>query len=210
MGDEIEQCAYTETVEQINKTTYTVYLDSHISEPSAYRDVTDILINAVEGDTIEFIINSPGGDLHTAIQLVALMEQTQAETVGILHDASSAAAVIFMACDVKQLHPYSGLMFHDFSMGVDEKSVNVSGSRRNYEHVYNKMLDKYTKGMLTDEERKELHCGKDMYIYSEEIAERLNGSLEEKEIKKKPKAKAKKKAPKMTKCKPPKAEKVVK
>ena len=47
--------------------TYTVFIDEDIIEPKHYRELLSLLFNASENDHINFMINSGGGNLSTAL-----------------------------------------------------------------------------------------------------------------------------------------------
>lgn len=158
-----------------NTFKYTMFIDDEITAPCDYRDEFDLLENAQEGDVVVININSGGGRLDTTLQFIALMDSCQGHVVTKLAgQACSGAAMIFLAGHELQVAPLSELMAHSASGGYGGKVSDLAAfAKHNESHVANVMENVY-RGFLTEEEIEELHKGKEFWMRSDEINERLH------------------------------------
>ena len=132
-------------VESIVSNVYTYYFDEELGEPSDYRELSNILMSAEETDTVNLIINGPGGDVSTAAQLTSLIQNSRATVIGhLVGPSASAYCSIFLACHGWVVHPSSNLMAHTFPGGVYEKGSVIKKSLEAISRlVEDMMLDLY-------------------------------------------------------------------
>jgi ATP-dependent protease ClpP protease subunit len=153
---------------------YEFYLSGDIKAPEFYVEWFTLIRNADERDQIKIYINSPGGDLHTAIQFLRVLSETQAEiTTSVEGACMSAATIIFLCGDIKEVTPFSMFMFHNYSGGSIGKG-NEMYDQAIFERNWS--LDLFTQiytGFLTDTEIETMLDGKDVWLTSEKVLERL-------------------------------------
>lgn len=162
-----------------NTFKYTMFIDDEITAPCDYRDEFDLLENAQDGDVIVININSGGGRLDTTLQFIALMDSCQGHVVTKLAgQACSGAAMIFLSGHELQVAPLAELMGHSASGGYGGKVSDMAAfAKHNEAHVAN-VMDNVYRGFLTEEEILELHKGKEFWMRSEEISNRLQKRAE--------------------------------
>lgn len=162
-----------------NTFKYTMFIDDDIAAPWDYRDEFDLLENAQEGDVIVININSGGGRLDTTLQFIALMDSCQGHVVTKLAgQACSGAAMIFLSGHELQVAPLAELMAHSASGGYGGKVSDMAAfAKHNEAHVAN-VMDNIYRGFLTEEEMSDLHKGKEFWMRSEEISNRLQKRAE--------------------------------
>ncbi|CAL9966973.1 ATP-dependent protease [Vibrio phage D249] len=154
---------------------YTVYMDKEINRPHMYRNLSEFLRGAVSTDTFNLMLNGPGGHMDTCAQLIHLLANTEARTVGFLiGEINSAHANIFMACDQHVIYPYSMMMVHTFSGGFGGKGKDSLRASKCYNALVNTMYNDLYKGFLSDDEIETvLEGNSDLYFFGEEIANRM-------------------------------------
>lgn len=154
---------------------YRVFVDEVITEPSKYRNVINILESATEDDIVEFRLNTPGGNLMTAIQLCNAIENSAATTVAIVDgEVASAGTLFLLACDNVIIMKNTMVMVHPakFGSGGDVKTVRAS-IKFQTEYIKDVLYDVY-KGFLTDDEFEDMiENSREIWMRQDEITERL-------------------------------------
>lgn len=150
------------------------YMTDEISEPSDYLDLLHCLNTATELDSLYIHINSPGGRLDTAVQLMSAMETSQATVTTIIEgECSSAATMIFLKGENMMVAPHASMMVHSWAGGAIGKSnevlSSITHSVKRIDRIFNEVYDKF----LTPEELLDMSKGADLYFDAEEIVERL-------------------------------------
>lgn len=98
------------------------------------------LIEKANGEELEVIINSPGGDAYSGSEIYSsLMDYNRLVTVKIVGIAGSAAGVIAMAGGITKISPTAQIMIHNVSGGV-------RGDYRVFEHEA-EVLKNYNKSI---------------------------------------------------------------
>jgi len=151
------------------------YLCGEIGDPEDYIEWFHIISNARESDIIKININSPGGNLFTAVQLLQAFEISNAHLVmNVAGACMSAATLIFLAGDEYLVNEHSAFLFHNYSGGVvgkgGEMYQSVIHQRKWSEHI----LRKAYKNFLTEEEIDSLIDDKDIWMDCNVVVERLN------------------------------------
>lgn len=166
--------------------THNFYLFSVIDDLQEYVDLIMTLDYAQENDIINIYINSPGGNLTTAISIVHAMMRSQANI--ICHadgEVASAATLIFFAGHMYVVYPYSHAMFHDASGGVGNQKLNENMKRI---HATSDLIEKMAFDLycpvFSEEEVIEILEGKDYYCSAEELYDRIHAvnELQAKEL----------------------------
>lgn len=164
--------------------THTYYFYEDVGGPNEFLDLITLLHNATEYDTINIRLVSPGGQLDTCIAIVHAILACPGTVIGYLDsNADSAAALIFFACHGHVILRYSSLMVHDAAGGVlckfNEQKKYVDFTSEIIAKLYKDILSK----AFSEDEIEEVLNGKDVYLHSEEIVERLKkyNTIEEEE-----------------------------
>ena len=150
------------------------YLSGEITDAQEYVEWFDIIRSAQANDTVTLYINSPGGDLYTAIQFLRVLAETEAEVICSVEGACmSAATMIFLAADSFQVTPHSLFMFHNYSAGVFGKGGEMYDQLQ-FERAWSEeFLGEVYKDFLTAQEIKEMLHNKDIWMTSTQVIERL-------------------------------------
>ena len=147
------------------------YLSGPIEDPENYVEWFDIIRNAGVQDTVRIYINSPGGDLYTAIQFLRVMGDSEAHIVCSVEGACmSAATMIFLAADEYEITPYSTFMFHDYSSGTFGKG-GEQFDQIQFERAWSKkFMQEIYSGFLTETEVDSMMQNKDIWMDHQEVA----------------------------------------
>lgn len=109
-------------------------------ENTAPKDVLNELPE--DGSPVEFIINSPGGDVYSGSEIYTAIKDYSGETVGkIVGIAASAASVIAMGVDKLLISPTAQIMIHNVSSGA-------RGDYRDLRHQSN-VLENWNKSIAS-------------------------------------------------------------
>lgn len=164
------------------------YLVGEVKGPSEYVQWFETIRNASENDIVVIHINSPGGDLLTAVQFMRVMAETKAHIVASVEGmCMSAATLIFLSARSWEISNHSMFMFHNYTSGLFGKGGEMHDQIQ-YERKWSEKLwnDIYS-DFLSAEEIKDILANKDIWLFGEEVTKRLEARA------KKLEAKAKKK-----------------
>ena len=150
------------------------YISGDITQAKDYQDRNQLMRNATENDAVILHINSSGGDIFTAIQLMRSMAESPSTVVASVEGmCMSAATLIFLCADVCEVSEHSHFMFHTYSSGNwgkgNEQLASVIADDKWARHLFN---DVY-KGFLEAKEIKEMIDGKDFWMDPTEVKRRL-------------------------------------
>ena len=154
---------------------HTFYLCGEITTPDDYVDWFESIRNASEADLIKIHINSSGGNLFTAVQLMRVMAESQANIIASVEGACmSAATMIFLAADGFEISENSMFMFHNYSGGTIGKGGEMYDNIMYERKWSDKFMRSVYDGFLTDVEIKSMLENKDIWMDSDEVFKRLN------------------------------------
>lgn len=156
--------------------TYKVFLDEPIAEPSKYRTVYSTLDAATENDIVEIHLNTPGGQVSSALQIVNAISLCKATTIAICHaDVASAGTMIALNCDKVQITPHNRWMIHAPSYGVNGHMQTISEQVKfDTEYLIALCEDMYF-GFLSQEEINDMIKNKkEIWLGEDEIMRRLH------------------------------------
>jgi ATP-dependent protease ClpP protease subunit len=184
-----------------------VYLSGEIGPPEDYVDVIQTLRHASQNDLIIFHINSPGGDIHTALQLIEAMEESSANTVAIVAGVcASAATMIFLTCQTWEVGDHATFMIHTYSGGAIGKGNEIHDQILFAKSWSEKLIRDTYKDFLTSAEIEAVLKGADVWLNADDVGKRLEKRIKKLEADAKSSAKESKK--KDTVEKKPKTEEV--
>ena len=164
------QNAYQRAVSNI----YDLYLTGPIEDAKQYQDWNQMMRSATENDIIYIHINSGGGEMFTAIQLMRSMQETQACVVASVEGmCMSAATLLFLTADICEISEHSHFMFHTYSSGNwgkgHEQLASVQADDKWARHLFNVAY----KGFLDPKEIEKIIDGKDFWMNPNEVEKRL-------------------------------------
>ena len=150
------------------------YLSGEIESSEDYIEWFDIIRSASANDILKIYINSPGGDLFTAIQFLRVLSETEATiSVSVEGACMSAATLIFLCGHQFEVSPHSMFMFHNYSSGVMGKGGEMY-DRLSHEKVWSeKLLRDVYSDFLTEKEITSNLDSKDIWMDGDECIKRL-------------------------------------
>lgn len=153
--------------------TFRVYLDKAIEEPGQFIEAIEAFRAASEGDLVEVMLQSPGGDLDaTDLFLQAMHECDGRVIVRATGGCHSAASIILMHAPEFTLSHGFNCLIHNGSIGHGGKFSDYrAASKHTVEYMENLMRRTY-KGFLTDPEIEEMIDGKDFWLDAGEFIAR--------------------------------------
>lgn len=151
-----------------------VYIDDEIGCASNYREVVSALLNAQETDVVEFVINTNGGDLQAALQIVEAINLSPASIRAmVLGNCYSAGTIIAMNCPEVYISNSAEFMLHHASWGVQGAAHNVKAQNDFVFSQTSKLVTSLYEGFLSEKEIKELLSGKEFWFTAEEARSRM-------------------------------------
>lgn len=158
------------------------YILGEIQSPDNYIEVFDQIRHAGENDVVKIYINSPGGDVFTAIQFMRVLSETNAYTQASIEGmCCSAATIIFLNCDYFEITDHSVFMFHNYSGGTIGKGGEMYDQLVHERKWSETLLRKVYKDFLTEEEIQSILDNKDMWMDSDEVMSRMENRLKKAE-----------------------------
>ena len=163
--------AYEKPVARI----FDFYISGDISQAKDYQDWNQLMRNSTENDAVIIHINSNGGDIFTAIQLMRTMAESPATIIASVEGmCMSAATLIFLCADVCEVSEHSHFMFHTYSSGNwgkgNEQLASVIADDKWARHLFNSVY----KGFLDTKEINDMIDGKDFWMDPGEVKKRLD------------------------------------
>lgn len=157
---------------------HTFYLYD-VDQPEDYIDWFDIIRNATQNDVIKFHINSPGGHLHTAIQLMRCLQDTEATVIcSVEGECMSAATMIFLQADIVEVSDHSMFMFHNYSGGTFGKGGEMMDQLQYERNWSENLLRSVYADFLTEDEIEMMLNNKDFWMTGDEVVERVRARAE--------------------------------
>jgi ATP-dependent protease ClpP protease subunit len=153
---------------------YEFYLNGEIESAENYVQWFDTIRHASSQDAIKIYINSPGGDVFTAIQFMRVLQETQANVIMSIEGFCASAATMIMLCgDSFEISEHSMFMFHNYSGGTFGKGGEMLDQLQHERKWSEKLLREIYKDFLTEEEITSVLDNKDIWMDGEEVAKRL-------------------------------------
>ena len=151
------------------------YISGDIKEAKDYTAWNQLMRNATENDAVIIHINSSGGDIFSAIQLMRTMAEAPATVIASVEGmCMSAATLIFLCADVCEVSEHSHFMFHTYSSGNwgkgNEQIASALANDKWARHLFNQVY----RGFLEPKEIKEMIDGKDFWMDPIEVKRRLD------------------------------------
>lgn len=154
---------------------YVIRICREITEVDDFDDEIQVLAGAGPNDTVQLILNTPGGSLETALILCKALRACEARTSAFIGwTCASAGTAIALACDEWEIDEYSSFMVHTASYGIGYQSTpNVAAAVQHSDKMISRFVENTYSGFLTPEELEIVKSGRDVYFEGEELAQRL-------------------------------------
>lgn len=151
------------------------YINKVIDDPETFVDMVHTIKIADQNDIVYIYLNSPGGRLDTAVQLINAMRISAAKIITVIEaEAHSASTMIFLAADEFIVHENSIMMFHNFSSGAIGKGNEIKLQIDAVVKWFNRLARDIYFPFLSEQEIQNIIDGKDLWIEADEIRERLH------------------------------------
>ena len=158
------------------------YLCGEVESPEQYIEWFDIIRHAGQNDVIKLYINSPGGDMFTAIQFLRVLNETEASILVSVEGACmSAATMLFMCGDSFEVSEHSMFMFHNYSSGVVGKGGEMYDQLQHQRIWSEKLLREIYSDFLTEKEIVSILDNKDLWMDGDEVIKRLKNKVKKME-----------------------------
>ena len=158
-----------------------IFLQKEIDSIEHHMDQIEAIRDAQEGDLVEvYCISNRGGYIDTIVPLCNALATTPAHTVCYVEGHNSSAGTL-PAMIAQEVHvgAYASFMLHCAQGGGGYGTlVNNAESARFFEKQYSQLLEDVYYGFISPEEAKALHEGRELYLDSEAIRERLQRRVE--------------------------------
>jgi ATP-dependent protease ClpP protease subunit len=153
---------------------YSIYLSGEITEAQDYIEIFETMRNTSDSDIVRLHINSPGGDLFTAVQFMRVMAETPATIVASVEGACmSAATMIFLCAGAYEISEHAMFMFHNYSGGTIGKGGEMYDELVYERKWSDKMMRNVYADFLTEDEIKAILDNKDIWMSADEVVKRL-------------------------------------
>ena len=155
-------------------TFHEFYLTGRIEEADQYIAVFDMIRHASEEDIIKIYVNSPGGDLFTALQFGRAIGDSDATIiVSVEGQCCSAATIITLAADMVELSNHCVWMCHNYSSGMIGKGHELH-SQAEFERDWSiKLMKDIYDGFLSESEIQRMLNGADLWMGADDVMKRL-------------------------------------
>lgn len=153
----------------------TFYFDDVIQDPIFYRELSEVLLNATEMDTINLMINSPGGYVSTAAQISNLIQTCKGTVIGhLVGPSASAACTLFLSCHAWIVYPFATLMGHTFRGGFYGKGEEAKDAFNSTSKFVEDMMVELYYPFFTEEEIDDMiKNNRDIFLDHKQISDRL-------------------------------------
>lgn len=161
---------------------YHHFLTGEIKEgPNTLELIKDIKAAGPE-DVVNIYINSPGGEVYCAMQIINAMRNSRCQVnTHAEGQVASAAGLIFFSGDGLAVADLSTFMLHDASAGFYGKTSEARSYNKDLESIVYKLCHTAYEPYITPEEIDKVLSGTDMYLTSEQVVERIKRVFDNKE-----------------------------
>lgn len=155
------------------------YLSGTVGPAEDYIEWFDTIRNAGANDIVKIFINSYGGDLFTAIQMMRVLVETQATVLVSVEGACMSAATIpFMMADQVEVSDHSMFMFHNYSGGTIGKGGEMLDQLVHEREWSKNLMTEVYKDFLTKKEINSMLDNKDIWMDGHEVVKRLEKKID--------------------------------
>lgn len=159
---------------EVTSSEFHYYISGKIDEAENYVELIDLLYGGRPQDTVYIHLNTPGGYLDSAIQIINAINATKSQVITVADGSvASAGTLILFSGDGIIVNPFSYAMIHDGSEGVLGKvSENIKQAEFSSKFI-RELFHSIYQPFLSEEEVDSVLDGKDMWINSEDLKNRV-------------------------------------
>jgi ATP-dependent Clp protease protease subunit len=119
-------------------------------------------------------LNTTGGNVATGIQIINAIRESAATVTTVLDgEAYSMGAILFLSGDQQAVGDDGQLMFHDYSSGLMGKGNEQRAAVLSAAKWFGKLMVNICSPFLSDVEIEDVLNGRDLWMDSDEVIERL-------------------------------------
>lgn len=159
-----------------SSTRYTIPITGPIGEIYEYGELVSILADATEEDEVYIQLSSPGGSLETCDYLCHRMDECEAKIiVEIGFTCASVASAIALQADDWVIYDSSTMIIQpcSYSPGYGKES-DIRAITEYMDRVNLGWMERTYQGFLFEDEIFEaVDCGKNLYLYANDLRERM-------------------------------------
>ena len=164
---------------QVNVITYHFYIHGEIGDSEEYVDLLDTLYTAGDTDVIMIHLNTPGGYLNTAVEIIHAIAQCKATVITCADgQVASAGSLIFFAGHTFLIGEFCEVMLHDGSGGnigkINENLKSAEFTAKRLSHIYHRIYGRF----FSEEEVQSVLDGRDLYLTSDEVEALIEAAIE--------------------------------
>lgn len=160
--------------QKIQSRAFHFYISGPIIEPARYTDMVHYIRVSQPTDIVHLHLNTPGGNLTTGVQIINAIKASQGHVITHLEsEVCSLGSILFLAGDEMVVYDNCVMMFHNYSTGYAGKGHEITSYVEATSKWYNKLIKDVCSPFLNDDELDRIIRGEDLWMQSEEIAERL-------------------------------------
>ena len=157
---------------------FDLYLHDEVGEPDNYLEWFSLLRTCTSNDTVYIHINSFGGYVATAIQLMKAIKESQAIVITSVEGMClSAATMIFLCADICEVTDHSQFMIHTYSGAVFGKGSEMLAQVMHDGEWVRSLSEEVYADFLTQQEIDQMLDGKDFWFSSDDVIKRLKNRL---------------------------------
>lgn len=177
---------------------YDIYFNRPIADPFYYSELCQLIRTCDVEDVVYLYLNTTGGSVNTGVQIINAIRDCQGKVVTVLDGTvCSMGAFIFLSGHEFIVHNTGRLMFHNYSGGVIGKGHEQIAQLASTASWVSGLMSEICYPFLTKQEIVSIIEGKDYWLDSAQVRERLDKlhEYEQKQIReltKKPKIKKEK------------------
>lgn len=164
---------------KLTKNVFHLWLVGEIGDARCFMKWYDILQNASDDDLVVIHINSCGGEMMTAVQIVTQIKLCSAQVVCQIESmCCSAATMVALACDGLICYPHGYMMIHTSSGYSFGKQSDIKKEEEFFNPWLEDFFNEIYKHFLSKKEIQSVLEGKDLWLKSDEVMERFKKRVE--------------------------------
>jgi len=154
---------------------YKFYVGDFAEEGTDLHPILNKFHEVEDNDYLEFHIDSNGGSVNEGKLFFDLINNFHPDNVAaFLNVGYSMGALLFCMPDIRIVHEFSDLMFHDYSTFMYGKAGDLETSHNHSKSHIRNFFKQFTvdKGFLTQDEFELMLVGKEFWMDTKEMIER--------------------------------------
>jgi ATP-dependent protease ClpP protease subunit len=154
---------------------YKLHIGDFSEEANKLHPMFNTIAKADFEDCLEFHIDSDGGSVNEGKLFFNVMNNFDKENIAaFLNTGYSMGALLFCMPDIRIVHEFSDLMFHDYSSVLYGKAGNMETTHKHHTKHIRNFFKRFTldKGFLTQDEFELMLVGKEFWMDTEEMCRR--------------------------------------